>query len=96
MKANVNNEQDIKANLNSEQLISTRFLQLESIMFLWGSTLLEINNGLGLLFSYDFQENVPALQLALGVGMTGLTGNGSNNDFPEPNKNITNWICYTQ
>lgn len=65
------------------------------LMLLSGSTLLEINNDASWLVPTDFQENVPVLQLALAVGVTGLTGNGSNNDIPEPGKNITDWACYT-
>lgn len=49
---------------------------------------MEINNGSGWLVSTDFQENVPVLQLALGVKVAGLTGNGNKSDIPEPSKNI--------
>lgn len=58
-------------------------------MLLGGSTLLEINNGSVWFIPTDFQENVPVLHLRLGVGVIGLTGNGSKNDTPEP-KDITN------
>lgn len=58
-------------------------------MLLSGSTLLEINNDAVWVGPTYFQENVPVLQLAQAVGVTGLTGNGRSIDTEEPGKNIT-------
>lgn len=82
------------ANWNSEHLIlQCSFFKLDfvarSVMVLWGSTLLEINNGSHQFVPIDVLKNVPVLQLALGVEVIGLTRNGNNCDTAEPSKNIT-------